>query len=771
MGTLDGIRVLDLGHYIAGPLAAHLLAEHGADVIRVDRPAALEHAYDAYLHSLKRRITLDLKDADDLHIVRGLVARADVLIENFRPGVLERYGLGPDQVRVENPALVYASLPGFGRADPRAAVPGWEGVIDAATGNCRVRFGEAPDGWDMSRPTYPSLPIASNFAAILASTAIVASLHRREATGRGAHVEVPLFDATFEHIGHAAAYPLSGSFRAEGPITENLGSGTFESADGRWVTFNPIGATMRFVTWLLNAAGKQSWVAEGLSRPKSFESDPGLGSLLHSRLTELFLTRTAQEWDDLGRQIGVPLCMVRSAGEWVHSDHARKSHQVVTIRDSKIGDTWLAGSPITLSSSPAVSPQPRHARDADRATVIADAFGSKNHPSKSLGDDIGGPTSAFEGLRVIDLTQILAGPSAGRILAEFGADVIKINAPQRPVFAHGVVNRGKRSILIDLQRSEGQDLVWRLIENADVVIQNFPQGIAERMGLGFSHVHARRPDIVYLSVSCYGYGGPWAGGRGYEVQGQAATGIMERAGRSAKPAIFGPFNPLDYGTGAMAALGATLALFHRARTGEGQHVSTSLTQVGTFHEATLLVSLPAENPTELAGREALGPGALQRFYQANDGWLFIGADRDQAGAVVDALGIPRGRSVDSAPNGSLALALESAIRGRLVAELVLELRALGVGAHEIVPLPDLLQEPYVVATGLSFRQHFDEVGEVIMPGPAVVIDGKRIPARQPVSDAGADAALVLGQLGGPDNLADLDALWIVQNSALPHTWL
>ncbi|MFD0745578.1 CoA transferase [Phytohabitans flavus] len=128
-GVLDGISVVDFGHHVAGPLAAVLLADHGADVIRVDRPGttAGEHPSAAFLHRGKRRITLDLKREADLDIARRIAERADVLAENFRPGVMDRLGLGADAVRATNPALVYCSLPGFGSGDPRAAVPGWEG--------------------------------------------------------------------------------------------------------------------------------------------------------------------------------------------------------------------------------------------------------------------------------------------------------------------------------------------------------------------------------------------------------------------------------------------------------------------------------------------------------------------------------------------------------------------------------------------------------------------------------------------------------------------
>jgi len=284
-GVLSGIKVVDFGHFVAGPLTAVMLADQGAQVVHVDRPGAGLAEADAFLNRGKRRITLDLKDPADAAIAARLAAGADVVIENFRPGVMDRLGLGWPRLAAAAPRLIYCSLPGFGRDDPRAPVPGWEGVVAAATANCSVRVGQEPAGWDTSRPTYSAVPLASNFAAFLAATAIVAALTFRHRTGRGQLIEVPLFHAMFELIGKAGSFVQSDGLAPPKPHSGN-GSGTYECADGRYVRLDPIGGSARFLRWLLDAAGAESWAADGLTDGVRLAQHKELEERLKERLKE-----------------------------------------------------------------------------------------------------------------------------------------------------------------------------------------------------------------------------------------------------------------------------------------------------------------------------------------------------------------------------------------------------------------------------------------------------------------------------------------------------
>ena len=195
MGFLDGIRVIDFGQYVAGPVAAMMLADQGADVVRVERPEGPRYDVpaNATWNRGKRSITLDLTNPTEQVMAKGLVVGADVVIENFRPGFMDSVGLGYRSVRRANPSLIYASLPAFGTRDHRRNVPGWEGVVLAAADVFRPRTEYRhmleqlhTDPIDRAgAPIFTDEPMASMYAAMVANVGILAALTMRERSGQG----------------------------------------------------------------------------------------------------------------------------------------------------------------------------------------------------------------------------------------------------------------------------------------------------------------------------------------------------------------------------------------------------------------------------------------------------------------------------------------------------------------------------------------------------------------------------------------------------------
>ncbi|MGH3301426.1 MAG: CaiB/BaiF CoA transferase family protein [Streptosporangiaceae bacterium] len=757
-GPLTGLRVVDFGQYVAGPLTAVLLADQGADVIHVDPPGGprLRGVPDAFFNRGKRRVILDLKAEAGQAAARRLVASADAVIENFRPGVLARLGLDLDAIRTEQPGLITCSLPGFGADDPRAAVRGYEGVIAAATANCEPRAGEEPPGWDWDRPTYSALPLASSFAAYLAALSIVMALIARRRTGRGQRVDVPLFDAMFTLIGHSGAYADDRGLHPPRPIHVR-GSGAFCCKDGRYVQFDT--SSPRHLPWFARAAGLLGRFDTELL-DLAATARPEVNERLHARLREEFATRTAAEWEEIGNAAGAAIGFIRTPAEWIGTAHARQAHAVAHVTDPELGSLWCAGIPVALSEYPDPQPAPRRLPGADTADVLAELAdlaprGVAAGPEPELDQPLAG-------MRVLDLGLALAGPTCGRILAEFGADVVKIGNPAAGV--SGYLNRGKESLLLDVTKLPGQEVYWRLVDTADVVLENFSPGTAERLAIGYDEVRARRPAVVYTSISCYGLGGPWTNWRGWERQGQAVTGIMER---TAQPSVLGPYNIVDIGTGILGAFVTALALYDRQSTGRGQRASASLAHTATYHQAAFMFDFPGYQVTEPRGYLALGEDPLQRYYRAADRWFFLAARPQDRPALAD---ITQRPEVADLAGGALAAVLETAFAASDARPVVGRLAAADIAAHVVVPVAELMTDELARARGLSVTQQVAVVGDCTMPGISVRLSDTPARVGRAPGRPGEDARAVLAAAGLVGRVDTLERGWVVRATDLPAAW-
>jgi crotonobetainyl-CoA:carnitine CoA-transferase CaiB-like acyl-CoA transferase len=342
---------------------------------------------------------------------------------------------------------------------------------------------------------------------------------------------------------------------------------------------------------------------------------------------------------------------------------------------------------------------------------------------------------------VVDLCIVLAGPTCGRTLAEFGADVIRIDSPHvSKVLRHNDINRGKRSLLLDLKTREGLEIFWKLVDQADVVLQNFRGGVAERLGIGYEHVRARRPDIVYASMNTFGHVGPYAARPGHEQIGQAVSGMQVRYG-SGRPAT-APFAANDYGTGLMACYAVALALLHRRRTGEGQFVDSALAYTATMLQSGLLQDYPGKQWDEPHGQEATGSGPLNRFYQAADGWVFLAAREGDLGRCAPLADLAGARGAQ------LEQALVARLSERGVADWVALLTEAGIGAHRVVPsLVELMTDPLVQARGLAVTRNHEGFGPITTTAPGMKLSRTPVTIGRPAPRPGSDAASVLAEIG------------------------
>ena len=720
--ALDGIRVIDFGQYIAGPMAAMFLADQGADVIRVDPPGGprWNTPANATWNRGKRSIVLELKKPEDLATAKQLIATADVVIENFRPGVMDRLGLGYAAMSAANPRLVYCALPGFGSDDPRAGLKAWEGVLGAATCAFSQRTGTPRVHPPVTHPVYSAIPFSSSYGAFLAAVSVAIALHARERSGAGQRIEVPLFDATFTAIGSRGLR----YHKVKVPPQHFNWARQLQTKDGRWFMYVP--GNKHFEDFVK---------AIGLADDR----DAGASAQeLGRRFDEVFKQRTALEWEAFCEKIGTEGGSCNSSAEWLKHPQALESKIIADFEDPELGPFRGPGITPRLSATPGAVRSPRPKLDAHRAEILSELKLRK--PAAAGGNSTGKPMrGALEGIKVLDLCIILAGPTCGRTLAEFGADVVKIDSPHRsPVQSHNDINRAKRSILLDLKTPEGLKIFWQLVDQADVVLQR--KGVADRLGIGYEAVKKRKPGIVYCSLNTFGQLGPYAMRPGHEQIAQAISGMQLRYG-GGKPAL-APYPVNDYGTGLLGAYAVALALLHRNKTGEGQHVDSALAYTATMLQSSLLQDYAGKKWDEPAGQEALGTGPLYRAYEARDGWLFLAAQEGELARCAEL------KDLASKSGADLERALEERIKGHAVDALVASLQKADIGAYRILLDSNaLMDDPLVQSRGLSMTREHDEIGPITTTGPAPRLSRTPLVPGRPAPKPGSDAASILADIG------------------------
>jgi CoA:oxalate CoA-transferase len=321
--VLEGIRVADFSHVMAGPYATHLLRLLGAEVIKIEPPGrgdamrfyGADRRYDGMapafiaVNAGKKSVVLDLKQSADLAAARELVARSDVLVENFRPGVMGRLGLDPDSTRKLNPRLVYCSVSGYGQSGPRRDWPAIDNIVQATSG--MMSLGGDPDG----PPMRVGFPVVDTLTGQTAAFAILAALFRRERSGQGDVIDVAMFDATVSFMASAVVpYLVTGR-----PLerTGNTGysgqptSALFVARDGHRIS---LGVVQQQQFELLSRLLEQpQWLED--PRFASPDLRRANGAAMQLELAAVLSRREAAEWEALLSSAGIPCGMVRDIGE------------------------------------------------------------------------------------------------------------------------------------------------------------------------------------------------------------------------------------------------------------------------------------------------------------------------------------------------------------------------------------------------------------------------------------------------------------------------
>lgn len=361
--ALEGVRVLDLTHQVAGPSATFALAVLGADVVKVVAPGD-RSSHDLlpfyFNNASKRSIVVDLKSNEGLELVLEMAKQADVFAENFSPGVVERLGLGYEALRQINPRLVYAQIKGFARNSPYERFTCWDPIAQAMSGASSVT-GE-PDG----QPIKPGPDVGDTGTGMMAAMAVIAALYQRESTGEGQHIEVSMADnvATFCRIHYG--FPVGSNVE-----TPRFGNGppfTFPTSPSGLFPCAPLGPN-DYVH--IHCGNERQWQAllRAIGREDLLDYEPYQGAQARGEHKEV-IDKMVAEWTrhrdklqamrELG-DAGVPAGAVRTTLELMHDDDLYERGIFVRVPHPELGEVTIPGWPVQMSQSPArvtAPPQP-----------------------------------------------------------------------------------------------------------------------------------------------------------------------------------------------------------------------------------------------------------------------------------------------------------------------------------------------------------------------------------------------------------------------------
>ncbi|HEY7276663.1 MAG TPA: CoA transferase [Trebonia sp.] len=695
MDTLEGIQVVDLSHGTAGPVVGMFLADFGAEVIKAEPPGgdpARSLPGFAAWNRGKKGVIADPADPARRRWVAELIAGADVCLVSDA-GPLARYGLDRWRLLRDNPRLVLVETPAYAGEAPWHGGAESHGLLAAALGVA----------WRQSSHDGGPVESVARFLlqvhGVWATVCTVAALVERERSGFGQLVSVSGVHAAMEaNIGSFSVDPaLPDPPTGIGPGGRHPTYTRFVARDGKWLASGALGA--KFETALLGVLGL-SWMlqeermggrVQNLVRPDNI--------LWAKELTAAaFLSRDRDEWLELMTGLGIPCGPLGDRGQWLDHEQVRAIGMRAEVDDPERGRVVMPGVPVRLTAAPGRVRGPAPALGEHEGTVAPRAPKAAPEGLPPLRE---GPLSGF---RVLDMGTFVAGPYAGSLLAELGADVIKVEPPAGDPFRVSgfVFNRGMRSLSVNLQAPDGADALRRLARTSDVVINSLRPGVAARLGIDYATLAAGHPGLIEVTLSAYGEGGPLGGRPGVDMVIQGLSGMMSAQGGDSEP-VANTIAIIDVTTAAMLALSAVLALLHRERGGDGgqgQRAWASLVGTATYLQTGEIVRYPGRPPASSGGRDYPGADPFDRYYRVSDGWVRLHAPYpgEVTAGRLAAAGLPVDPAAFGADPGAALAAALAGLTSQTAADRLNRARVAAVPARRVsgvVRDPQLIQSEFV----------------------------------------------------------------------------
>jgi crotonobetainyl-CoA:carnitine CoA-transferase CaiB-like acyl-CoA transferase len=725
--SLEGVNVIEFSSHLGAAYAAMLMAEQGARAVRIEPPGGASDRGTPHFHVLnrsKRAAFVDFDSAAGRDAVYELIKHADIVIAGFTPARLRTLGLEYSTLQRINPHAIVLYMPPLGSRGPEADFDAGDELV-AALG------GLAGNQWARSgNPVPMTFPLGSYSAGVLGALAATSAIFARGETGPGQWIEVSLLAGVF-------ALETGGIMRHEkmtslyhGP-QDPLGPipcyRLFEASDGRYL-FVACGNTTFWNKFAL-ALDRPDLVAD----PR-FENAPwGIPKKAWQELKDIIQaiigTRPRDEWLKLLREADVPSAPVMTRDEFIEYSQTCALGMRREVDDPLLGQTVQLGIPVTLNSTPGdiIGPAPVVGSDGAGQALqwFRNGRGKSAASSPANGRAAAPNKGPLSGLLVLDFCSYIAGSYGPMILAQLGADVIKVESHEGDAFRNfgfGFLgwNQGKRGLSLDFTTAEGRDIVYKLVERADIVVENLRAGRMKRYGFGYDALAARNPRIIYMSVNAFGNHGPDHDQPGFDPLLQARSGVMAAQGGHHGHPVYLTCGFCDYGAAMLAAYGCVLALNARERTGRGQFCETSLLQSSMALQAGEFIFYNGRPDMENGFAEYRGPSALNRCYQCRDGlWLYAAIAARPQWDVLCRMGgfsIPFTEARREPSEGKLATMLSDLFSGHDRDDAIATLRRVGVPVIPVLRFGDLFSQPQVLANDLLIELEHSKWGHVTQSG-------------------------------------------------------
>ena len=788
-GPLVGLRVLDLTSGVAGPYCTKLLADYGAEVLKVEPPGGDPARREApffqnepgpdrsalflQLNTNKRSIVLDIETSGGQAHVRRLMADADVIVEDFAPGFLAERGCGYDAMESAHPGVILASVTPWGQSGPYIGLRQSDIVAQAMGG---------PMLWTGSGAREPLKlggALSHHHAGAAAAVAILMAVYRHDLTGEGDHIDVSIYEVQAASRDRAAPYLQNHIYNGMEPRRQAAGItvavGVRPCLDG-YVNINATGTRLPA---FLRMIGREDLVGDPRTNVPTALFDPALATDIEASYLGWLMQRTKREVVAAAQAAHLLAGAINTPQDLVEDPHYRERGAWEVIDHPVTGPIEYPGRPFVMSDSP--RPIARRApllgehtdavlREIDGAPAALGGSAHREVPRHGRASGRGKGRLPLEGIRVADVTAVWAGPYVGQLLAEWGADVIRVEPLQhvqattrgaerpisrdqqadlgrrgiaagggypdfepgpRPWNRNSGFNshaRNKRSITADLMSDEGREIFYRLIAHCDVFIENNVPETIERARVTYEDLVQIKPDLIQLRMPAFGLSGPY---KNYRALGTHIEGMIGhhyvRGYPAGLPDEAGDVYTGDAMGGVQGALAVMMALHHRNQTGRGQQIE--LSQAENF-----LPVLGAQILQWTMNHEDPGPQGNQHPSHAphqaypcrgDDEWIAIDVASDEEfAALCDVLRVPHlvedARFADQASRWAHRAELDASIadstREAEKFELFRALQAAGVTAGPLQKGAERLACPQLNERGFFEVVGNADTGPYLTPG-------------------------------------------------------